>query len=64
MNIDKRILSEMLSAAAEAFIAHSDELSEIDSKFGDGDHGITVKKIGNLIEEKVEEWQEQTFGEF
>lgn len=64
MNIDKRILSEMLSGAAEAFIAHSDELSEIDSKFGDGDHGITVKKIGNLIEEKVEAWEEETFGEF
>lgn len=64
MNIDKRILSEMLSGAAEAFIAHSDELSEIDSKFGDGDHGITVKKIGNLIEEKVEGWQEETFGQF
>ena len=64
MNIDKQVLSEMLSSAAESFIAHSDELSEIDSKFGDGDHGITVKKIGNLIEEKVESWETETFGEF
>ena len=64
MNIDKQVLAEMLSSAAESFIAHSDELSEIDSKFGDGDHGITVKKIGNLIEEKVESWETETFGEF
>ena len=64
MNIDKQVLSEMLSSAAESFIAHSDELSEIDSKFGDVDHGITVKKIGNLIEEKVESWETETFGEF
>ncbi|MFR1723440.1 dihydroxyacetone kinase subunit L [Emergencia timonensis] len=64
MSIDKQVLSEMLSSAAESFIAHSDALSEIDSKFGDGDHGITVKKIGNLIEEKVESWETETFGEF
>lgn len=64
MNIDKEILSEMLRGAAEAFIAHSDELSEIDSKFGDGDHGITIKKIGNLIEEKVTNWKNESFGQF
>lgn len=64
MNIDKQLLSEMLSSAAKNFIAHSDELSEIDSRFGDGDHGITIKKIGHLIEEKVENWEDETFGEF
>ena len=64
MVIDRKLLSEMLVSAAENFIDHSDELSEIDSRFGDGDHGITVKKIGNLIEEKVESWEEESFGEF
>ena len=64
MNIDKQVLSEMLTSAAELFVAHSDELSEIDSRFGDGDHGITVRKIGNLIEEKVEGWGEETFSDF
>lgn len=64
MNIDKQVLSEMLSNAAEVFIDRSDQLSEIDSKFGDGDHGITVKKIGSLIKEKVEKWEDETFGKF
>lgn len=64
MNIDKQVLSEMLQGAAEAFIEHSDELSEIDSRFGDGDHGITVKKIGSLLEEKTNSWEDEGFGEF
>lgn len=64
MNIDKKLLSEMLVSAAEALIDNSDYLSEIDSKFGDGDHGITAKKIGVLISEKVSDWGEETFGEF
>lgn len=64
MKIDKKILSEMLVSAADALVDNSDYLSEIDSKFGDGDHGITVKKIGLLIKEKVEEWEDETIGEF
>lgn len=64
MIIDKQVLSEMLQCVSEGFIACSDELSEIDSRFGDGDHGITIKKIGSLIEEKVGHWEEETFGEF
>lgn len=64
MNIDKNLLSEMLVSAAEALIENSDYLSEIDSKFGDGDHGITVKKIGNLLKEKTAAWEDESFGEF
>lgn len=64
MNIDKNLLSEMMVSAADALIDESDYLSEIDSKFGDGDHGITVKKIGVLIKEKVDSWEDETFGEF
>lgn len=63
MNIDKNLLSEMLVSAAEALIENSDYLSEIDSKFGDGDHGITVKKIGNLLKEKTAAWEDESFGE-
>lgn len=64
MIIDKQVLSEMLQCVSESFITCSGELSEIDSRFGDGDHGITIKKIGSLIEEKVGNWEEETFGEF
>lgn len=64
MNIDKELLSEMLISAADNLIEQSDYLSEIDSKFGDGDHGITVKKIALLIKSKVDAWETETFGEF
>lgn len=64
MNIDKKMLSEMLAAAGTALVENSDYFSEIDSKFGDGDHGITTKKIGLLIQEKVDSWSDESFGEF
>lgn len=31
-------------------------LTEIDAKFGDGDHGITIEKIAHLIEKVSDEW--------
>lgn len=64
MKIDKKILSEMLVSAADALVDNSDYLSEIDSRFGDGDHGITAKKIGILIKEKVDAWEDEVIGEF
>lgn len=64
MVIDRNLLAEMLVSAANSLEEHCGELSEIDSRFGDGDHGITVKKIGGLIREKVEAWEDETLGEF
>lgn len=64
MKIDKTRLSEMLVSAAQALVENSDYLSEIDSRFGDGDHGITAKKIGVLIQEKVEEWGDESMADF
>lgn len=64
MIIDKKLLAQMLNSAAEALVANSDYLSEIDSKFGDGDHGITAKKIGVLIGEKTANWGDETIAEF
>lgn len=64
MKIDKQLLSEMLVSAAEALVDNSDYLSEIDSRFGDGDHGITAKKIGVLIQEKVDQWEDNTIADF
>lgn len=31
-------------------------LSEIDAKFGDGDHGITIEKIGQVLKREAESW--------
>lgn len=54
--IDKSILSAMLSESARLLAEKSDTLSEIDSQFGDGDHGITMLKISKLIDVEVAAW--------
>lgn len=56
MNVGKREVSEMLSRSAESMRAHIDLLSEIDSEFGDGDHGIAVAKICACLDGQIEVW--------
>lgn len=36
--------------------SNKDLLSEIDAKFGDGDHGITIEKIARLMDKVSNEW--------
>ncbi len=38
-------------------------LGQLDSKFGDGDHGVTIAKIANNIENTVNENKEKTLKE-
>ncbi len=47
---------DIFNEIARLMIENKEILSEIDSKFGDGDHGITVEKIGKAINEKTETW--------
>ncbi|MFI3306950.1 MAG: dihydroxyacetone kinase subunit L [Mycoplasmatota bacterium] len=54
--IKKEDWSNIFNNIANLMIEHKDELTAIDAKFGDGDHGVTVEKIANVIKEKVEEW--------
>lgn len=49
---------EMFIRVSELMIENKDILSEIDAKFGDGDHGVTIEKIGKAISEKVSVWAE------
>ena len=44
-----------LQHACEAVAAAEAELTEIDSKFGDADHGLTMSKIARAIAEAVEQ---------
>ena len=44
-----------LQLACAAVIAAEPELTEIDSKFGDADHGLTLTKIAGAISAAVEE---------
>lgn len=56
--IDRERFSRMLEESARLMLEEVDALSEIDSKFGDGDHGITVTKIAKVIQQQVAAWDE------
>ena len=53
--IAKEELATRLRNACAAVIAAEEELTEIDSHFGDADHGLTMVKIGNAIDGAVVE---------
>lgn len=40
---------------------NSKMLSDLDSIIGDGDHGITVERIANVIENTIENWDDNKF---
>ncbi len=56
MTLDRKAVAGMLVEAARLLEENADRLSEIDSRFGDGDHGITMHKIARLIRERVSGW--------
>lgn len=49
----------MLRGAAKIWAEQKDYLSEIDSRFGDGDHGVTIGKIAALMEQSLDGWQDE-----
>lgn len=53
----KAELTERFKSACRRVTGAEAELTEIDSKFGDADHGITMTKIAAAIEGAVEESQ-------
>ena len=64
MNIAKASLSGMLLKSSELLIQESDYLSQIDTRFGDGDHGVTMKKIASLIQTSVKQWGNESIKQF
>lgn len=64
MVLDHKAVADMLLCSARLLKENADRLSEIDSRFGDGDHGITMKKIADLIEEQVPDWGERSIRAF
>ena len=53
--ITKEELRVRIQNACAAVISAEEELTEIDSRFGDADHGFTMAKIAKTISESVEE---------
>ncbi|TFG82883.1 MAG: Dak phosphatase, partial [Erysipelotrichales bacterium] len=57
MILDKTRWSAMFACTARRMKENKTLLSEIDSKFGDGDHGVTIAKIADIFEVAIEEWK-------
>lgn len=60
MYLTKEELKNIFLTSANILKEHIDELSKIDSQFGDGDHGITINKIADVIIKEILEWDENT----
>ena len=50
----KEEFARRLANACDAVIQAEAELTEIDSKFGDADHGLTMTKVAKAIAQAVE----------
>ncbi len=57
MILDKTIWAAMFARTARLMKENKTLLSDIDSKFGDGDHGVTIAKIADIFERSNEEWK-------
>jgi|LGVF01.2.fsa_nt_gb dihydroxyacetone kinase-like protein len=60
MSIDHCKIKKMFLFGAQEIIDHVDELTELDSAIGDGDHGISMKKIANTLIKQVNSWDNAT----
>ena len=64
MLLSKPEIEKMFHKVAEIWQENKDYLSEIDSRFGDGDHGVTIGKIASLIEKKLAACEDDDIEEF
>ena len=56
MSLKKENIASMFRKAARLWQENVSELGEIDSRFGDGDHGVAMGKIAALTLSRVDEW--------
>jgi len=61
MFLCRKSFSAMLKYTEDLWLKNVDRLSEIDSRFGDGDHGITIGKIARAMGECAENWKDESF---
>jgi dihydroxyacetone kinase-like protein len=62
--LSKESLSSMFRSAASLWQSNTERLGEIDSRFGDGDHGVTVGKMAALILSRLDEWRDESVKDF
>ena len=53
----KAEIIRMFRGVSQIWEENKDFLSEIDSRFGDGDHGVTIGKIAGLIGRSLDGWE-------
>jgi len=63
MLLCRKTFSAMLKYTEDLWLKNVDQLSDIDSRFGDGDHGITIGKIARAINECLENWNDESIRE-
>lgn len=64
MLLAKTEIVQMFKKIAQLWNENKVYLSEIDSKFGDGDHGVTIGKIANLMEKSIDSWEDDDMETF
>lgn len=64
MLLAKPVIIQMFKKIALLWNENKDYLSQIDSRFGDGDHGITIGKIASLMEKSIEGWEDDDMETF
>lgn len=64
MLLFKPEVSRMLRGVVRLWAENKEHLSEIDSRFGDGDHGVTIGKIAGLMEKSLDAWEDDDIGSF
>jgi dihydroxyacetone kinase-like protein len=57
-------LKGLLDSVATVWAEGVPQYNEIDSKYGDGDHGVTIGKISKLISRSTEAWQDEPIRAF
>lgn len=57
-------IARMFRSVVKIWNENKDYLSEIDSRFGDGDHGVTIGKIAGQIEKHLEDWTDDDIQAF
>lgn len=62
--LTKPMLMSKLTSSANLILENASYLSEIDARFGDGDHGITMEKIGKLILVHIENVADKSIKDF